>query len=296
MELDHVPEHLLVLGGGYIGVEFGQMFRRFGSRVTIVQHGPQLLGREDEDITSEVLRIFEEDGITVLLDSTALSVHLREGGELELEVQTPQEVRSLVGSHLLVAVGRAPNTEALNLESVGLKLDSHGFIQVDERLQTNQPGIYAMGDVNGGPAFTHMAYDDFRILRANLLEGGQASTQGRMVPYTVFMDPQLGRVGLTEDQARRKGMKIRVAKMPMNYVSRALEVDESRGLMKAVVDAASGQILGFAALGMEGGELMAMVEIAMLGRLPYTVLKEAVFAHPTLAESLNTLFMQMDQG
>jgi pyruvate/2-oxoglutarate dehydrogenase complex dihydrolipoamide dehydrogenase (E3) component len=199
-------------------------------------------------------------------------------------------VRALEGSHLLVAAGRRPNTDGLGLEAAGVETDARGFVKVDERLRTNVPGIYAIGDVNGGPAFTHISYDDFRILRANLLEGGSATTTGRLVPYTVFIDPQLGRVGLGEAEATASGRDVRIAKMPMSYVARALEVDEPRGFMKAVVDAGSGQVLGCAVLGLEGGELMAALQVAIMGRLPYTALRDAVFAHPTLAESLNNLF------
>jgi pyruvate/2-oxoglutarate dehydrogenase complex dihydrolipoamide dehydrogenase (E3) component len=290
MELDLVPEHLLVLGGGYIGMEFGQLFRRFGSRVTIVQRGKQLLSREDDDVAGAVADIMRQDGIEVLLETAALGVEKTPGGSISLHVRTPAGERILEGSHLLIAAGRTPNTERLNLPAVGVATDRRGFIQVNERLETSVPGIYAAGDVKGGPAFTHISYDDFRILRTNLLEGGSATIQGRLVPYVVFIDPQLGRVGLSETDARLQGRKVRIAKMPMDYVSRALEVDEARGFMKAVVDAETDQILGFTALGLEGGELMATVEVAMLGHLPYTTLREAIFAHPTLSESLNTLF------
>ncbi|MBF6592177.1 MAG: FAD-dependent oxidoreductase, partial [Ktedonobacterales bacterium] len=189
-----------------------------------------------------------------------------------------------------------PNTERLHPAAAGVRLDAHGFVPVNDRLETNVPGIYALGDVKGGPAFTHISYDDFRVIRANLLEGGAASIAGRLVPYTVFIDPQLGRVGMSEGEARAQGRRIRVAKLPMSAVARALEVDETRGFMKAVVDAQTKRILGAAVLGIEGGEIMAVFQVAMMGDLPYTALKEGVFAHPTLAESLNNLFMAMDQG
>lgn len=289
MELDHVPEHLLVLGGGYIGLEFGQMFHRFGSQVTLVQRSKQLLSREDPDIAEEVAKIFQEDGIEVMLETTAIQVGKKDGS-IHLKVRTPDGEKDLKGSHLLLAVGRVPNTDLLNPVKAGIETDDLGFIRVNERLETNVPGIYALGDVNGGPAFTHISYDDFRILRTNLLDGGKASTHERMVPYTVYIDPQLGRIGLSETEARAQGRKIRVAKMPMNYVARALEVDESRGFMKAVVDAESGRILGAAVLGIEGGELMSLLQVAMMGKVPYTSLRDGIFAHPTLAESLNNLF------
>ena len=296
MELDTLPEHLLVLGGGYIGLEFGQMFRRFGSQVTVVQRGKQLLSREDPDVADEVTKILEEDGIQVFLEANTLKAEQTSEGQLQLTVRIPEGERTLGGSHLLVATGRAPNTERLNLEAAGVRANGRGFIQVNERLETNVPGIYALGDVKGGPAFTHIAYDDFRVLRTNLLMGGDASTTGRLVPYTVFIDPQLGRVGLTEQDALDKGHTIRVAKLPMDYMAatRAREVGETRGFMKAVVEAGTDQILGAAVLGLEGGELMTILEVAMMGKLPYTALRDGIFAHPTLAETLNDLFMMMD--
>ena len=294
MELDRVPEHLLILGGGYIGLEFGQMFRRFGSAVTIIQRGHQLLAREDADVADEVAKILREDGVEVLLDAEARHVEQDANRALRLTVRQPEGERTLEGSHLLVAAGRTPNTEALDLPAAGVQTDQRGYVQANERLETNVPGIYALGDVKGGPAFTHISYDDFRIIRTNLLDGGHATTADRPVPYTVFIDPQLGRVGLTEEQARQSGRPIRVAKLPMSSVARALEVDETRGFMKAVVDAETQQILGAAVLGIEGGEVMAVLEVAMVGHLPYTALRDGVFAHPTLAESLNNLFMAMD--
>jgi pyruvate/2-oxoglutarate dehydrogenase complex dihydrolipoamide dehydrogenase (E3) component len=289
MELDELPEHLLVLGGGYVGLEFGQMFRRFGSRVTIVQRASQLLGREDQDVANEVARILREDGVEVLLNAEATRVEKGEGNEIRMTTRTPEGERTLAGSHLLAAAGRVPNTETLNLSSAGIETDSNGFIKVNDRLETTTPGVYALGDVKGGPQFTHISYDDYRIIRTNLIEGGNATVNDRFVPYTVFIDPQLGRVGLSESEARARGLNIRVAKMPMSYVARALEVGESRGFMKAVIDAETKRIVGCAVLGVEGGEIMAMIQIAMMGKLPYTVLKDGIFAHPTLSESLNNL-------
>ena len=294
MELDHVPQHLLVLGGGYVGLEFGQMFRRFGAEVTIVQQGPALLAREDPDVAEAVADIMREDGIEILLSANASRVAPGEDGGVRLEVQLGPDTRALHGSHLLVATGRRPNSDGLGLEAAGVETDRRGSVKVDERLRTTVAGVYAVGDVKGGPAFTHISYDDFRILRANLLESGDASTAGRLVPYTVFIDPQLGRVGLSEVEASAEGRSVRVAKLPMSSVARALEVDEPRGFMKAVVDAGSGRVLGCAVLGIEGGEVMAILQVAMMGRVPYTVLREAVFAHPTLAESLNNLFATLD--
>jgi pyruvate/2-oxoglutarate dehydrogenase complex dihydrolipoamide dehydrogenase (E3) component len=295
MELATVPDHLLILGGGYIGLEFGQLFQRFGSRVTIVQSGGQLLNHEDPDVAEEVTKILREDGIDVLLSAKAMHAD-QSGGAVRLEVESKEAATILVGSHLLVATGRAPNSDALNLSAAGIEVDERGFIRVNERLETSVEGIYALGDIKGGPAFTHISYDDFRILRANLLEHKSASTKGRQVPYTLFTDPQLGRVGLTEKEARAQGRNLRVAKLPMSSVARALEVDETRGFMKAVVDAETNQILGAAVLGIEGGEVMSVLETAMMGKLPYTALRDATYAHPTLAESLNNLFMAMDRA
>jgi pyruvate/2-oxoglutarate dehydrogenase complex dihydrolipoamide dehydrogenase (E3) component len=295
MELDTVPEHLLVVGGGYIGLEFGQLFRRFGSQVSVIQRGANLLAREDPDVAEEVANIMRQDGLEILLETKPMSVKQPSQGNIQLTVQTKTGERTLTGSHLLMAAGRVPNTDWLNLDAAGIQVDKRGFIQVNERLETNVPGIYALGDIKGGPAFTHISYDDFRIIRTNLLEKGSVSIRERLLPYTVFIDPQLGRIGLSETDARAQGRNIKVAKMPMNYVARALEMDESRGFMKAVVDADTGQILGGAVLGIEGGEIMAILEVAMIGKVPYSVLRDGVFAHPTLAESLNNLFSTIDE-
>jgi len=293
MELDQVPEHLIVLGGGYVGLEFGQMFRRFGSRVTVVQRGSQLLPLEDEDVAAAVLEILREDGIEVLLDTRAVRA-TSDGAGVRLTVRTPDGERDLDGSHLLRAAGRVPNTDRLNLPAAGIATDGKGFITVNDQLETGAPGVYALGDVKGGPAFTHISYDDYRVIRTNLLQNGRACITDRLVPYTVFIDPQLGRIGLSERDAKRQGRPVRVARMPMNHVARAVELDESRGFMKALVDPASGQVLGAAILGIEGGELMAVLQLAMMGQVPHERLRDAVFAHPTLAESLNNLFSTLD--
>lgn len=293
MELEAVPDHLLVLGGGYIGVEFGQLFRRLGSRVTVIQHGAHLLPREDTDVSEAVEDLLREDGIALLLQTKVIGVApnaTESAGGIMLTVETPDGTHTLSGSHLLVAVGRTPNADSLNLAAAGVATDKRGNVPVNERLETNVSGIYALGDMNGGPAFTHISYDDFRILRTNLIEGGHATTTGRLVPQTVFIDPQLGRVGMSENAAKQAGQAYKIAKMPMRNVARAAEVDETRGFMKALVDPASDQILGCAILGIEGGEMMSMIQIAMMGNLPYTTLQNAIFAHPTLAESLNNLW------
>ena len=289
MELSVVPEHLLILGGGYVGVEFGQMFRRFGSRVTVIHPHSLLLGREDEDVAEAVGKILREDGIELLFDSSAQRVS-GDSNAIRVEIRGKAGVSTVTGSHLLLATGRIPNTDQLNLTAAGIETYGKGFIQTDDRLETTARGIYALGDVKGGPAFTHISYDDYRVIRRNLLEGGNASIRDRIVPYTVFVDPQLGRVGLTETEAISKGFDIAVAKMPMTSVARALETDETRGFMKAVIDAKTQQILGAAVLGLEGGEVMSLIEVAMMGRLPYSDLRDGIFAHPTLAESLNNLF------
>src|SRR6202049_41121 len=290
MELDSVPEHLLVLGGGYVGLEFGQMFRRFGSRISIVQSGSQLLRGEDSDVAEEIAALLRQDGIDIFLNTRAERV-TKAGSQIVLTTREKTgEIRELQGTHLLVATGRVPNAEALNLGAANIATDNRGFIKVNPKLETSAPGVYALGDINGGPAFTHISYDDFRILSTNLIDKGSATTKGRLLPYTVFIDPQLGRIGITEAQASEQRKNIRVAKMPMSSVARALEVDESRGFMKAIVDADTDQILGAAVLGIEGGEIMSMLQLAMMGKMPFTTLRDAIFAHPTLAESLNNLF------
>ncbi len=295
MELDHVPKHLLVLGGGYIGVEFSQMYRRFGSRVTVIQSGSQLLREEDQDVAAEVLKILRQDGIEILLNARAEKV-TRADGVISLQVAVEGKAQLIEGTDLLVATGRVPNTAALKPAAAGIETDERGFIRANDRLETTALGVYVIGDVKGGPQFTHISYDDYRILKANLLDGGDRTVRGRMVPYTVFMDPQLGRVGMTEAEAQKSGRKFRVARMPMTYVARAREVDETRGLMKAIVDAETDEILGATVLGIEGGEVMAVFQMAMMGHLKYGVLHDAVFAHPTLAESLNNLFLHFDDG
>src|SRR5262249_44243257 len=250
MELTKVPEHLVVLGGGYIGLEFCQMFRRFGARVTIINRDPRLVLREDPDVSEEVEKILKEDGIKVLNSAQVTRVQ-KSGSGVRVALQSG----GVIGSHLLVAVGRVPNTDRLNLAAAGVETDKAGFIKVNPKLETNVPGVYAIGDVKGGPAFTHISYDDFRILRENWLNGGSATIEGRPVPNCVFIDPQLATVGMNETEAQRRGLDYRVAKLPMTGVARAIETSETRGFMKAIVDAKTQQILGCTILGVEGGEI-----------------------------------------
>lgn len=289
MELETLPEHLIVQGGGYIALEFAQMFRRFGSAVTIVQKAPALAEHEDTDVSEEIATILREDGIEVLLQSETVRVR-PEGGSIVLTVKVGSAEREIGGTHLLVAVGRVPNTEVLRCDRAGVELDAHRFVKASPRLETTAEGIWAIGDVKGGPAFTHISYDDYRVLRTNLLEGGSRETTGRPVPYTIFIDPELGRIGMTEDEARKAGKKIKVAKMPMSSVARAFESAETRGFLKAIVDADTDQILGAAVLGVDGGEIAAQIQIAMMGKLTASTLREGIWSHPTRAEALNRLF------
>jgi pyruvate/2-oxoglutarate dehydrogenase complex dihydrolipoamide dehydrogenase (E3) component len=292
MELRELPAHLVVLGGGYIGLEFSQMFRRFGARVTVITRDDRLIPREDPDVSAEVEKILVEDGIGFVKNANTVRVEGR--SSVHVFVETPQGALEVAGSHLLVAIGRAPNAERLNLTAAGVATDKAGYIVVNNRLETNVAGIYAIGDVKGGPAFTHISYDDYRVLRANWLEGGHATTDGRYVPNTMFIDPQLATVGVNETEAGKRGLTYKVAKLPMTGVARAIEMSETRGFMKAIVDADTKQILGCTVLGIEGGEIMSMLQIAMMGKLAYPQLRDAIFAHPTLAEALNNLFAALD--
>jgi dihydrolipoamide dehydrogenase len=294
MELEELPKHLLIIGGGYIGVEFGQMFKRFGSEVTIIQHSGQLLSREDPDIANEVKKILEEEGVSVHLNSNVVKIEKLKS-KISLTISNGGKKETIPGSHILIAAGHKPNTEELNLPAAGVKTDEKGYIKVNAKLETNIEGIYALGDVKGGPAFTHISYDDYRIIKDNILLNKNRTTKGRIVPYVVFIDPQLGRVGLNETEAKKKRIDYSVAKMPMNYITRAIETGETRGIMKIIIDRKTDEILGCAVLGIEGGEIMAMIQIAMMGNLKYNVLKEAIFTHPTLAESLNNVFLHIEK-
>lgn len=293
MELADVPEHLIILGGGFIGLEFAQMFRRFGSRVTVIEGSDRIAPREDDDIREALREILEEDGIEFRCGAEATEVRaVPEGVDVRLGGAGGEE--GARGSHLMLAVGRVPNADDLGLEHAGVELTERGFIRVDDQLRTSVDGVWALGDVNGGPPFTHIAYDDYRIVRRNVLGDGGASRADRIVPYTLFTDPQLGRVGLTEREAREQGRDVLVATMPMSRVARAMETDETRGLMKAVVDAGTGRILGASILGVDGGELASAIQIAMMGGLTWRDLRDAALSHPTLTESLNNLFATIE--
>lgn len=283
MQLDAVPEHLLILGGGYIGLEFGQMFRRFGSAVTIIHSAAQVVQREDPEIVAELQKALEAEGITFVFNARTTQVKTSEG-RVTLSVERGGERKDVSGSHLLVATGRVPNTDKLDLDKAGVRCDKHGFVEVNGRLETNVPGILALGDVKGGPAFTHISYNDFQIVYGNLVQGKNLSIEHRLVPYCVFTDPQLGGVGMTEKEAREKGFRLKIGKMPMTSVARAIERDETAGLMKLVVDASNDMVLGASVLASEGGELVQILGTLMLAKQPYTLLKGAVFIHPTLAE------------
>jgi pyruvate/2-oxoglutarate dehydrogenase complex dihydrolipoamide dehydrogenase (E3) component len=289
LEFDRLPEHLVVLGGGYVGLEFAQAYRRFGSRVTVVEHGPQLLSREDPDVAEEIRRLLTAEEIEVLVGADGLGVEGRSGEGVRLRLKTPAGERTVAGSDILVATGRTPNTAGIGLDVAGVKLDARGYVQVNDRLETTAPDVWAIGECAGSPQFTHVSEDDFRVIRDNLA-GGNHSTRDRLVPYCLFTDPPLARVGWSEAEARQRGVAVRVAKLPMGAVLRTRTTGENAGFMKVLVEAAGERILGFAMIGPEAGEVMAVVQTAMLGGLPYTVLREAILAHPTMAEGLNSLF------
>jgi dihydrolipoamide dehydrogenase len=293
MELTEIPKHLLIVGGGYVGLEFGQMYRRFGSEVTILQHGERLLPKEDEDIAAVVTDFLKEEGIRIVTNAKASKAQ-KQNDKLSVTVKVDDKEEIIDCSHLLLAAGRTPNTDLLNLQAAGVETDEKGHIKVNEKLETSVRGIFALGDVKGGPEFTHISYNDYIILADNLLNQKDESIANRMIPYCMFTDPQLGRVGMTEAEARKKGLNIKVAQLPMTSVARAIETGATTGVLKAVVDAETGKILGAAVVGAEGGEIMSLLQMAMAGGITYKYLRDMIFAHPLYAESLNNLFMTLD--
>ena len=288
LELDYAPAHLIVLGAGYIGLELAQAYRRFGSRVTIVEPGSRPMGREDPDVAAEVQRILTEEGIQFLSEAEARNVQGRSGEDVRVIVHTPSGELAIEGSDILVAAGRAPNTSDIGLKEAGVALDARGYVRVNDRLETTAPNVWAMGDCAGSPQFTHVAGDDFHIVRDNLA-GGTRSTRDRLVPYCMFTDPQLAHVGLSERDAQSNGILVRVAKLPMSAVLRTEATDETQGFMKAIVAQDNDRILGFTMVGAEAGEVMAAVQTAILAKLPYQTLRDAILAHPTMAEGLGSL-------
>jgi pyruvate/2-oxoglutarate dehydrogenase complex dihydrolipoamide dehydrogenase (E3) component len=292
LELDYLPLHLLIIGGGYAGLEFAQAFRRFGSNVTVIEVGPKILAREDLDVAQEMQRILSEEGIEIVAEAELLQVRGQSGEKVSLVVRTPSGERTIEGSDILVSAGRIPNTSGIGLKEAGVELDDRGYIRVNERLETSAPNVWAMGECAGSPQFTHISEDDFRIVRDNLA-GNARSTRDRLVPYCMFTDPPLARVGLSEGEAERRGIAIRVVRLPMNSVLRAQATDERQGFMKALIAKNDDRILGFAMIGAEAGEVLAAVHIAMLAGVSYSTLAEAPFAHPTMAEGLSPLFSQV---
>jgi pyruvate/2-oxoglutarate dehydrogenase complex dihydrolipoamide dehydrogenase (E3) component len=288
LELDRLPPHLIVLGSGYVGLELAQAYRRFGSRVTMIEAGPRVLTREDPDVADAVRQFLSEEGVQFIVSAEIRGVSGRSGERVGVTVRTAEGERTIEGSDILVATGRVPNTTGIGLEEVGIVLDDRGYIQVNERLETSAPNVWAIGECAGSPQFTHASVDDFRIIRDNLA-GGNRSTRDRLVPYCLFTDPPLARVGLNENEARARGMSLRVARLPMSSVLRTETTDEKQGFMKALVDA-DDHIVGFTMIGSEAGEVVAAVQTAMLANLPYPRLRDAVIAHLTMAEGLGPLF------
>jgi pyruvate/2-oxoglutarate dehydrogenase complex dihydrolipoamide dehydrogenase (E3) component len=292
MELQQLPEHLIVLGSGYIGLEFAQMFQRFGSRITVIGQSEQILSSQDPDMAIAVQTLLERNGVEFLLNSKVLNV-VRGDNATNLQIQAGDREISLHGSHLLVAVGRAPTTDTLNLAAAGLAMDANGFIQVNDRLETNIPKIWALGDINGGPQYTHIALDDYRIVKTNLIDGGNRSRNDRPVPSCLFIDPELAQVGLTETAAKQQGYDIRVAKLDASAIPRARTSGQTDGLLKAIVDAKTDRILGCSLLCHAAGEMISTVQMVMQAQMPYTVLRDGVLTHPTMTEGLNLLFSKL---
>jgi pyruvate/2-oxoglutarate dehydrogenase complex dihydrolipoamide dehydrogenase (E3) component len=294
LDLETVPEHLVVIGGNYIGLEFGQMFNRFGSKVTVLEKSPGILAKEDQDISSALTKILTDEKIELITDVKIRKIE-QDKKQIRITLDSGKTKKEITATHVLVAAGRTPQTADLGLENCGVKLDDKGYILVNEKLETNIKGIYALGDVKGGPAFTHIAYNDYTIVYRNLIEGTNYSIHDRPVPYCMFTDPQLGRIGISEKEAKEKKLNYKVAVLPMTYVARGIETNETLGLMKAIVDADSKKILGVAILASEGGEIMSVLQMAMEGDITYDRIRYCVFAHPTYSESLNNLFMKLDK-
>jgi pyruvate/2-oxoglutarate dehydrogenase complex dihydrolipoamide dehydrogenase (E3) component len=288
LELDRLPEHLIVIGGGYVGLEFAQACRRFGSRVTVIQHGPQLLADQDADVAAEIFAAFTAEGIDVITSAKITHVSGRSGANVIVTLKTSAGEKTISASDILVATGRIPNTAGVGLDLANIELDQHGYIKVNDRLETTAPNIWAMGECAGSPQFTHAGFDDFRIIRDNLA-GGQHTTHGRTIPSCLFIDPQVAHIGLTEREAAARSISVRVAKLPMAAVLRTRTIGENRGFMKSLIDV-DDRIVGFTMIGPEAGEVLAVVQTAMLAKSSFTVLRDAIFTHPTMAEGLNALF------
>lgn len=295
LELDKVPDHLLVLGGNYIGLEFGQMFRRFGSKVTLIERSQRLLGKEDEDVALEMQKVLRLENIDIQTGSEVVKFKQKANGRITATVKNAEVEKKIKCSHVLLAAGRVPRTQSLGLVKTGVAVDEKGFVKVNANLETNVPGIYALGDVNGGPPFTHIAYNDYTIVYRNLIEGSKYNTKDRPLPYCMFTDPQLGRIGINETEAKKQGLDVKIAYLPMSRVARAVEVGDTRGFIKAIVDTKTKKILGAAVLGEEGGEIMSVLQMAMEGDITYDRIRYCVFAHPLYAESLNNLFMTIKE-
>lgn len=295
LDLKELPESIIILGGNYIGLEFGQMFARFGSKITVIEKGKAIMSKEDEDVSETVKQFLTEENITVITEAETKRIEKLPDGKIQITIQKDNQEQRLTASHFLIAAGRSPQTKQLNLEKTGVEVDEKGYIKVNDKLETNVAGIYALGDVKPGPAFTHIAYNDHLVVVKNLLENEDATIQNRPVPYCMFTDPQLGRIGLSENEARKQGLDIKVAKLPMEHIARANEMNEKKGFMKAVVDAKTDQILGATVLGYEGGEVMSVLQMAMQGKITAHKLRENIFAHPTMSESINNLFMSIEE-
>jgi pyruvate/2-oxoglutarate dehydrogenase complex dihydrolipoamide dehydrogenase (E3) component len=289
LELDQVPAHLIVIGGGYVGIELSQAMRRFGSKVTVIDRNPRLLHKEDDDVAEALATLFKDEGIDTFLSARVVQVSGRSGESVTVTIEQAGNETTLTGTHLLVAAGRTPNTENIGLDLAGVEVDDHGYVKVNEQLKTTAPGVWAIGEVAGSPQFTHVSVDDFRVVRDNLA-GANRVTTGRLIPYTLFTDPELAHIGLSEKEAKAQGIAYRLFKISMEHVLRAHTLSETRGFLKALVDENSDRILGFTALAADGGEIMAPVQVAMMAGVPYTALRDAIWSHPTLVEGLSPLF------